>query len=152
MPELVHATAIAIDGRAALLRGPSGSGKSDLAVRCIMTPLMLGGRLICAHLVADDQVLVERRASDVVVAAPPTIAGRIEVRGIGLENVPFSSFASLALVVDLVPGASVERLPEPTLADILGVGVPLVRIAPFEASAPMKLALALQRAARAASA
>src|SRR3546814_17418763 len=75
----VHATCIAIDGRGILLRGPSGSGKSDLALR-----LIDGGAL----LVADDQVILTEADGELTASAPATTAGRMEVRGIGVVDMP----------------------------------------------------------------
>jgi HPr kinase/phosphorylase len=131
---LVHATAVAIGGRAALLRGPSGSGKSDLALRLIDAG---------ARLVADDQSRLWRDGDAVLVASPDTIAGLIEVRGVGILKLNPLPVARLALIADLVEPQHVERLPDPSSETILGVAIPLVAIAPFEASAPIKLRLAL---------
>lgn len=133
-PLLVHATAVALDGRAVLLRGPSGSGKSDLALRLIDAG---------ARLVADDQSEVWREGDTVVVRAPAAIAGLIEVRGIGIVRLAALERAPVALVADLVPAERVERLPERQSATLFGIALPLVAIAPFEASAVAKLRLAL---------
>jgi serine kinase of HPr protein (carbohydrate metabolism regulator) len=132
---LVHATAIAIDGHAVLLRGPSGAGKSDLALR-----LIDGG----ARLVADDQAELRRAGERVLVTAPAAIAGLIEVRGVGILRVEALAEAVLAMCVDLVPWAEVERLPEIRCEDVLGLAVPSIALSPFEASAAAKLRLALR--------
>lgn len=132
---LVHATAIVIDGRAVLLRGASGSGKSDLALRLIDA----GGRLV-----ADDQSELWRRGEAIIVRAPATIAGLLEVRGIGIVRLDALPEAPLALIADLVEPEALERLPERQTEQILGVAVPLIRVAPFEASAAAKLRLALR--------
>jgi HPr kinase/phosphorylase len=132
---LVHATAVAIDGVAVLLRGPSGCGKSDLALR-----LIDGG----ARLIADDQAVLLPREGHILVRAPATIAGLIEVRGIGILRLNPLDEVRLALVVDLVPAAQIERLPEPRFETILGLAIPLLALAPFEASAAAKLRLALR--------
>jgi HPr kinase/phosphorylase len=131
---LVHGTTVAIGGRGVLLRGPSGSGKSDLALRLIDA----GGRLV-----ADDQSLLSRDGDAVLVRAPGPIAGLIEVRGVGIVRVDSLPVARLALIADLVAPQHVERLPEPRSETIFGLAIPLVAIAPFEASAPAKLRLAL---------
>lgn len=130
----VHGTSVALGGDGILLRGPSGSGKSDLALR-----LIDGG----ARLVADDQTELRRVKHALVMSAPATIAGRIEARGIGILSVPSIPAAPLRLVVDLIAPEQVERLPEPAFCTLLGVAVPLLRLAPFEASVPAKLRLAL---------
>jgi serine kinase of HPr protein (carbohydrate metabolism regulator) len=131
--ELVHATAVAIDGRGVLISGPSGAGKSDLALRLIDRG---------AELVADDQVRARRVADDVLLDAPPTIAGRIEVRGVGIVTMPHRDDVPLALCVAL---GSEERLPAPRTRDLLGRAVREVAIDPRPASAPLKVELALRR-------
>lgn len=142
-PGTVHGTAVALGGRAVLIRGPSGSGKSDLALRCLALPPVLEGWPRAA-LVSDDQVVLVRTAGGIEMRAPSTIAGRIEVRGVGIVNVPHVPSAELSLVADLAAPDEVARYPiEPQTAEILGASYPLVRIAPFEASAPVKLLLAL---------
>jgi HPr kinase/phosphorylase len=132
---LLHATAVAIDGRALLLRGASGSGKSDLAVRLIDAG---------ARLVADDQSELYRRGDAIIVRAPATIAGLLEVRGIGILRFDALSEAPVALIVDLVPAEKIERLPARHSETILGLALPLIRVMPFEASAAAKLRLALR--------
>ena len=134
-PILVHATAIAIEGRAVLLRGPSGAGKSDLALRLIDRG---------ARLVADDQVELRRAGERVLVTAPATIAGLIEVRGVGILRVEAVAEAMLAMLVDLVPSAEVDRFPETHYEDVLGLAVPSIALSPFEASAAAKLRFALR--------
>src|ERR1700722_15357815 len=98
----VHGTAIALGGEGILLRGPSGAGKSDLAVRLIDQG---------ARLVADDQTELRREGGDIIMSVPATIAGRIEVRGIGIVDVPHLASAPLRLVVDLMPPQEIERMP-----------------------------------------
>ena len=139
---LVHATAIAIEGGAILLRGPSGSGKSDLALR-----LIDGG----ARLVADDQALLRRADNQVFVRAPAEIAGLIEVRGVGILRVDLINEAPIALVADLVPSTQIERIPDNRFEEVLGLAIPLITLAPFEASAPAKLRFAWRALAHEAS-
>ena len=130
---LVHATAVAIDGGAVLLRGPPDAGKSDLALR-----LIEGG----AKLVADDQTELRRSGERVLARAPASIAGLIEVRGLGIVEVPAIAEAPLALIVDLVAPELIERLPERRFEAILGVVLPVIALAAFEASTPAKVRLA----------
>ena len=132
---LLHATAVAIDDGAVLLRGPPGCGKSDLALR-----LIDGG----ARLIADDQALLLRRDAHILVRAPATISGLIEVRGVGILQLDPLDEVPLALLVELVPAAEVERLPELRCEAVLGLAIPLMALAPFEASAAAKLRLALR--------
>lgn len=145
----VHATAIALkvksQWRAVLLRGPSGAGKSDLALRLIHDG---------ARLVADDQTHVARRGRSLIATPPPSLAGLIEARGIGIVRLPRSQLlarAPVALLVDLVPPDRVERLPEPQTEALLDVTIPRLDLTPFEGSAVQKLWLALTRSAAASS-
>jgi HPr kinase/phosphorylase len=133
---LLHATAVAIDEAAVLLRGPSGSGKSDLALR-----LIDGG----AQLIADDQTVLRRVGGRVFAGAPPAIAGLIEIRGFGIVRMDPREAMPLLLIADLIPSGDIERLPEPRWETVLGLTVPQIAVAPFEASAPAKLRL-LRRA------
>jgi hypothetical protein len=140
-PILIHATAVALpvegDWAGVLLRGPSGSGKSDLALRLIDEG---------ARLVADDQTELGLNDGALTLRVPACIAGRMEVRGLGLVSVPTVEQAALVLVADLVPAAEIERLPVPQTVLLAGFSVALVRLAPFEASATAKLRLATQTA------
>ena len=131
---LVHGTTVALDGDGVLLRGPSGSGKSDLALR-----LIDGG----ARLVSDDQTEFTRETLGLVARSPRTIHGRMEVRGVGILKVPTVPSAPLRLVVDLVVPGRVERLPEPQFSEYLQCHIPLLALTPFEASTPAKIRLAL---------
>ncbi|MCH6586825.1 MAG: RNase adapter RapZ [Proteobacteria bacterium] len=145
-PRLVHATCVAIDGAdgplGVLLRGPPGAGKSDLALRLIDRG---------ARLVADDQC--ELRCQDgaagarLVARAPASIAGVLEVRGLGIMEVPSLAEAPVALVVDLVDPEEVERLPAAATEEILGLELPRLALNAFEAAAPAKLHLALRQGA-----
>ncbi len=139
----IHATAIALGGRAALIRGPSGSGKSDLALRCIChppTPFFAAP----ARLISDDQTVVAREPDGSIwAAAPPSISGLMEVRGVGLIAVETEPRARVCLLVDLA-GPAPERLPDPLPVEvILGEALPVLRINAFEASSALKLLIAL---------
>jgi HPr kinase/phosphorylase len=144
--ELVHGTCVALGRHAVLLRGSPGAGKSDLALRFLALP---GDGVLHPRLVADDQVYFTADQDGTLTASvPPTIAGKIEVRGLGILQVPFVPEAELVLVCDLVAAKDVPRMP-PELEErtvIAGVPVPTLRLAPFEASAPLKLKMALLRA------
>ncbi len=131
---LVHGTCIELFGLGVLLRGPSGSGKSDLALRLIDS----GARLI-----ADDQVVLTAEAGRIRAAAPTRIGGRIEARGVGIVQVATIEAAPVALVVDLVAPADVPRLPEPSVCRLAGIALPSIALAPFEASAAAKVRLAV---------
>lgn len=144
--ERVHATAIAVGGKAALIRGPSGSGKSDLALRCIAAA-PLPHIPHHAELVADDQAELSVVFDGIAVAPPAAIAGKLEVRGLGVLEMPYRPSARLALVIDLVGPADVPRYPLEEITTIfLGLAVPTLRLTPFEDSAPTKVVLALAAA------
>lgn len=135
METLVHASCVAIETVGCLLLGPSGSGKSDLALRLVMDQ--------GARLVADDQVAVARRMNQLVASPPRNLAGLIEVRGVGILRLTHRAHAALGLAVVLVAPDEVERLPAADDGvEYLGVALPLLRLAPFEASAPHKVRLA----------
>ncbi|MGE0748454.1 MAG: HPr kinase/phosphorylase [Rhodospirillales bacterium] len=135
---LVHATCVALDRVGVLIRGPSGSGKSDLALRLIETG---------AVLVADDQVAVEPVGGALRASAPGALRGLLEVRGIGIVPMESLDSAPVGLVVDLVPIDAVERLPEPgAAAAIAGVAIPRLALFAFEAAAPAKVRLAVRLA------
>ena len=128
--EQIHATTIDIDGSGVLLSGPSGSGKSDLALR-----LIDGG----ARLVADDRTDLALADGRLVASAPREIAGRMEVRGLGVLEKDAVPQTVLTLVVELVDPENVERVPKEATTTLLGVDVPVVRLHAFEASAVAKV-------------
>ena len=130
----VHASCVAFDGRGVLLRGPSGSGKSDLALRAVEAG---------ADLVADDLVMLGLRGGRVWASPSPQAGGRLEVRGVGIVRLPALEGAPVVLVADL---ALPERLPRPCFEPLLGLPVRRIRLAPFEISAAVKLRLAAHRA------
>jgi HPr kinase/phosphorylase len=147
--EVVHGTCVALGQRGALLRGPSGCGKSDLALRFVFLARRGPAAIEAPALVADDQVELRRDGSRVLAAAPESIRGRVEARGVGIVNVEPLASCELVLVVDLVEPEAVERMPEPGgTVRLAGVDLPLLRLAPFESSAPIKLALAVAHAGR----
>jgi HPr kinase/phosphorylase len=144
--ELVHGTCVALGGAAALIRGPSGSGKSDLALRFLFLARRGPAALDPPMLVADDQVQIQRNDARLFVTAPATIRGKLEVRGVGIVEVKALAEAELVLVADLVGETEVERLPDRgARVRLLGLDIPAVRLVAREASAPIKLALALAR-------
>jgi serine kinase of HPr protein (carbohydrate metabolism regulator) len=113
-----------------LIEGPSGSGKSDLALRA----LDHGFRLV-----ADDRVLLWASGGGLFGRAPDVLAGLIEARGLGVVPAPPLRLARVAVVVECVAAAQVERLPDRSWVERAGVSIPLLRLWPFEPGAPAKL-------------
>lgn len=132
--EQIHATCVSVDGRGVILRGPSGSGKSDLALRLIDQ----GGILV-----ADDRVDLRLHNGVIVANSPQNIAGQLEVRGIGILRLAYQENARLGLVVDLVERELVPRLPEGAPTSLLDVNIRHLQLHAFDASTPLKIRLAL---------
>ena len=121
--------------RGVLITGAPAAGKSDLALRLIGR----GWRLA-----ADDYAHVTASGGALYAVAPETIAGRLEVRGVGIVGVCALGPVPLSLAVELTDGP-VERLPEPETRVVEGVALPVLRLKGFEASAVEKVAAALAR-------
>lgn len=134
----IYASCVIWNGIGVLLRGPSGSGKSDLTLRLIDHG---------AVLVADDRVLLERDGEKLLASPPETLAGLLEVRGLGIFTFPHQVKAPIGLVINLVELSEVERLPESATEDLLGVSLPLRVLSAREPSAHTKVRLAMQHAA-----
>jgi len=133
--ETVHASTVAMDGRAVLISGPSGSGKSDLTLRLLDRGFTL---------VSDDQTIVRREDDRLIASPPPNIAGKLEIRGIGIVEMEHVSDIPVALLVELT--SDIQRLPDDNRErPILGVSLPLISVDAIAASAPYKVALALDR-------
>jgi serine kinase of HPr protein (carbohydrate metabolism regulator) len=133
--ENLHASTVAWNGRAILISGPSGAGKSDLALRLIDRGFVL---------VSDDQTAVRREGQQLLATAPPTIAGKLEVRGFGIVEMETAANVPVALMVELA--TEVQRMPEENCErSLLGVRLPLVRINSMAPSAAAKIVLALDR-------
>jgi serine kinase of HPr protein (carbohydrate metabolism regulator) len=133
--ETVHASTIASEGRAVLITGPSGAGKSDLTLRLLDRGFTL---------VSDDQTIVRKDGERLLASAPPNIAGKLEIRGIGIVEMATVADVPVALLVELT--SDIQRLPDDSLErPILGVSLPLITIDAMTASAASKVALALDR-------
>lgn len=133
--ETVHASTVAMNGRAVVIMGPSGAGKSDLALRLLDRGFAL---------VSDDQTLVKRDGERLIACAPPNIAGKLEIRGIGIVDMETVSDMPIALLVELT--SEIQRLPDDSRErPILGVHLPLISIDAMTASAASKVGLALDR-------
>ena len=133
--ETVHASTVATEGRAVLITGPSGSGKSDLTLRLLDRGFTL---------VSDDQTLIKKDGERLLASAPPPIAGKLEIRGIGIVDMERIDNVPVALIVELT--SDIQRLPDDSRErPILGISLPLISIDAMTASAPSKVALALDR-------
>lgn len=132
----VHGTSVNIDGKGLLFRGSPGSGKSDLALRLIDDG---------ATLISDDYTEILVFQGSPVLRAPQTIQGKMEVRGIGLVEMPFVDNIPLRLIFDLVPYQQIERMPTAQFFTIEKVKIPVRLIDPFMASAAAKIRLAIER-------
>lgn len=135
-PQTVHASCVAIDGRGVLIAGPSGAGKSDLTLRLIDAG---------ATLVSDDYTVLTALNGRLHAAPPATIAGRIEVRGIGIVERPFVRDVPVALWIE---AGTPERMPEAMTHVVAGIALPAYIMALLEPSAPARLHLMLDRIAR----
>ena len=133
--ETLHASTVALDGRAVLIMGPSGSGKSDLALRLIDRGFTL---------VSDDQTIVKKEGNKLLASAPSNICGKLEIRGVGIVDMEMTDNAPIALAVEL--SSDITRMPDDSRErPMLGIGIPLISVDAMTASAASKVALALDR-------
>lgn len=134
----IHATAILAGARAILIRGPSGSGKSYLALRLLQAAQ--SGSLKFARLIGDDRVHVEAHHGRLLVRPAPALEGLLEIRGIGIRTMPFEPIGVIGLVVDLSAQDAV-RMPDAGKTQIEGVS--LTRLAVAAKTEPLPLVMAL---------
>jgi serine kinase of HPr protein (carbohydrate metabolism regulator) len=133
--ENLHASTVAVDGRAVIISGPSGSGKSDLALRMLDRGFKL---------VSDDRTILRKAGDRLLASAPATINGKLEIRGVGIVDMESVSDVPVALIVELT--SDIQRLPDDDRERlIMGISIPLVRVDAMTASAPSKVAVALDR-------
>jgi HPr kinase/phosphorylase len=135
----IHASAVLVGARAVLIRGPSGSGKSRLALALLHAAAQ--SLIPFARLVADDRAHVEARHGRLLVRPAEALAGLIEIRGLGLRRVSYEPLAVVGLLVELGQ-AEAERLPDPARqqAEIAGITLPRLTIAADADPLPLLLA------------
>ena len=123
----IHASAVLVGARAVLIQGPSGSGKSRLALALLHAAAR--GLIPFARLVADDRAHVEARHGRLLVRPAKTLAGLIEVRGLGIRRMPYEPLAVVGLLVELGQ-AEAERLPDLAWkqAEIAGIKLPRLAV------------------------
>jgi HPr kinase/phosphorylase len=131
----IHATCVLAGATAVLIRGPSGSGKSRLALQILQAAER--GILPFARLVSDDRTLVEAAHGRLLGRPAPELFGRIELRQIGIRSMPAEPFAVVGLVVDQVERAA--RMPENTerVTEIDGITVPRLAVPSLHEAAPL---------------
>ncbi len=144
----VHATTISINGTGVLICGPSGSGKSSLALQLLeSTGTGLTPHALEVRLVADDQTELTESEGKLFAAAPAPIIDLLEIRGVGILKLPAVSHVPLCLVVTLKPFAEIERLPNAAnmFTNVLGVTLPRVYIDANTNAAAARLRVAWAR-------
>jgi HPr kinase/phosphorylase len=127
-PPTIHGSVVLVGARAVLIRGPAGSGKSRLVLNLIQAAS--NGLLIFARLVADDRVLVRAAHGRLIAQPPAALAGFLEVRGLGIQQLQYEPLAVVSWVVDLDVAAPM-RMPDSadTQAAIAGVRIPRLAVA-----------------------
>jgi HPr kinase/phosphorylase len=142
----VHASAVLVGRRAVLIRGPAGAGKSRLALALLQAAD--AGILRFARLVADDRAHLDAAHGRLLVRPAPALAGLIEVRGLGIRQVPFEPVAVVGLVLDLAADDG-ARLPLDAARETVIAGIRLPRLPVAPGLDPLPLALALLHTAAA---
>jgi serine kinase of HPr protein (carbohydrate metabolism regulator) len=134
----IHASAVLAGAHALLIRGPAGSGKSRLVLNLIQAG---GGRLAFARLVADDRVHVDAVHGRLIARPAAALAGLLEVRGLGIQQLQYEPMAVISWVVDLDVAAA-PRLPDTAAAhaEVAGITIPRLTIAPGCDPVPLVLA------------
>jgi len=145
--ETIHATCVAIGSCGVLVRGPSGSGKSDLALRLIHTPLPAKWGPV--RLVSDDRVCLSGENGGLAARTAPHLEAKLEVRGIGIVPVETLSRVTVRLVVDSAGPGEIARMPEADTSTVvlLSCVIPRIKLTLVEPSAVAKVLIALQWAA-----
>jgi serine kinase of HPr protein (carbohydrate metabolism regulator) len=142
----LHGTVVEVGGCGVLLRGPPGSGKSSLALRLIDEPgFGLGATPLRTFLVADDQFELLKTQAGLVAKAPASLAGLLEIRGVGIVKLAYRAEVVLKLVVDLSPAATLARMPEPDqlITELSGVRLKRLMLEAADPAATAKIRASL---------
>ena len=132
----IHTTCVNLNGKGVLILGAPGSGKSDLALRLI--------RHCGAKLVSDDRTDIQISENKIIAHTPSKIAGLLEVRGIGIQKMPYLETTEVNLAIELVKDfKDVPRLPDEMIYEIGGIKIPCIKLYPFEVSATDKIVIKL---------
>lgn len=134
----IHATAVVTGDRGILIRGPSGSGKSRLALELILAGQ--AGQIATTTLIGDDRVRLTVSGSSLIVRGVPELAGKIEIRGLGIRSVGFAEQAAVAVVIDL-DAADAERLPPPQALQTTVCALQIPRIPVGRGYSPLAIVL-----------
>jgi len=130
--QLLHSTCVEINGKAALISGKPGSGKTSLAIQLIDRGALL---------VADDQTIVSLEGKTLIASPPPALKGFIEVRGVGICPFPYQEKSSLALCVEICEEEDIERLPKPLFICYYNIEVRLLKLKKFDPLGAIKVEL-----------
>ncbi len=137
-----HCCVVEIGGAGVMIEGPSGAGKTSLALGLVDAAARRG---IAAHFVADDQALVERRGDSLAASVPHAIAGLAEIRGHGIVPVAHKPSCALALVARLVADEAVGRMPVVEVTTIEGIELPVVKVPVRHEAQAVRIVLASLR-------
>ncbi len=135
-PATVHACAVLVGAHALLIRGPAGSGKSQLALKLVQAAQ--SGLLPFCRLIADDRVQLEPHHGRLLARAPDALAGMIEARGLGIRQMPHDSLGVVGTVIDLA-APDAERLPAGSEIEVAGITLPRLAVASGQDSWPLVL-------------
>ena len=138
-PSTIHASAVLVGARAILIRGPAGSGKSRLVLDLIQAAS--NGLLKFARLVADDRVHIQAAHDRLIARSPPALAGLLEVRGLGIQQLQYEPMAVVSWVVDLQV-ATAMRMPDCATTQTVIAGIKIRRLAVAPGCDPVPMVLA----------
>jgi HPr kinase/phosphorylase len=138
----IHGNCVALNGQCVLIRGKSGSGKSDLTLQLIDSAgYGLGDHVIRGTLVADDQVILTRVGDHIITNPPDILAGKLEIRGQGIVDLRWVGNLKLALIVDLTAKSKISRMPvsNDLTTELLGLYFPRIYLDATHASAAARV-------------